>query len=566
MGTLQQELQQLEGILGQNPETGEQTGGSFLSQYSNRVFGAPFQLMDSVDRRFDDVNTMLGNEYLRNFMLNSPILHIKPGMPKYTGHLKNNDAMSSLKQIYIDTTVGGANTVATLLNTAAANTIFGENGPTRRMFGFRETYYDYMQHVNYMCHVVAELLGLTQTQEFPNQVLTSSGFEPLEDVKWQNYRMLGTVPQSPADQLMSMLGNNAIATTVGNVIDSIGTGTLGAVSALGALAAGGTTEALSLLQSTGQDIVDTWKNSTSTAMSVTMSSKISTVQFMVEPSQFEESFTNETAPSMIASAVDGLNTVGAEIQWMTNSKVDSGLIDEALKFMNNSVETVIGIAGDLSQGIAGNVGGFVGNLFSGAFNSLKGQKMLYPDIYKSSTTTMNYPFTVNLVSPYGDVYNYFINIVVPMLHLIALAAPRMVTANSVSSPFLVQCYIPGMCSCQLGIIQDMVITKNPDGKHVSVNGFPLSVKVTFTVKELYRNLSISSASSPELFLFNETLNDYMCNLAGLIPSLDSYTKVRQASFGEMDDYLNPGSGLMANDAANVILEQIEDAINIYSGR
>ena len=83
---------------------------------------------------------------------------------------------------------------------------------------------------------------------------------------------------------------------------------------------------------------------------------------------------------------------------------------------------------------------------------------------------------------------------------------------------------------------------------------------------IYRNLSISAANDPELFLFNETLNDYMCNLAGLIPSLDSYTKVRQASFGEMEDYLNPSTGLFANDVANSLLEQFEDTFNPYAGR
>lgn len=560
---LHQELIQLEGILGQNPETGAQTGGSFLGQYTNRLFGAPFQLMDSVDRRFSDINTNLGNEYLRNFMLNSPILHVKPGMPKYTGNLKGNDAITSLKQIYADATVGGANAVHSLLDTLAQNIIFGGDGPRRRMFGFRETYYDYMQHVNYMCHVVAELLGLTQTTEFPTKVLTSNGFEPLADVQWQNYRMMGTSPRDPKDQLMDMVTKNSIGTTIDNIFDTLTTGAQGIIESLGSFIGGDPPSALSILQSTGAEIVKNWEESSSTPISVTMSNKISTVQFMVEPVQFEENFTNETSASMIASAIDGLNTVGAEIQWMSNSSVDAGLIDEALKFMDNAAESVINLTEQLTSGITG---GFIGNLFSGAFNSLKGQKMLYPEIYKSSSTSMNYQYTVNLVSPYGDVYNYFINIVVPLLHLIALAAPRMVTANSISSPYLVQSYIPGMCSCQLGIVQDMTITKNPDGKHVSVNGFPLTVKVTFTIKELYRNLSISAANDPELFLFNETLNDYMCNLAGLIPSLDSYTKVRQASFGEMEDYLNPSTGLFANDVANSLLEQFEDTFNPYAGR
>jgi hypothetical protein len=177
---------------------------------------------------------------------------------------------------------------------------------------------------------------------------------------------------------------------------------------------------------------------------------------------------------------------------------------------------------------------------------------------------MSYNYTVNLVSPYGDAYNYYVNIAVPLIHLICLVAPRMVNANSVSSPFLVQSYIPGMTNCQLGIIENMTITKNPDGKHVSVNGFPLTVKVNFTIKELYRNLSISPINDPQSFLFNETLNDYLCNMSGLVPSVDSYQKQRDYSFDNLSAYISGDQFL--NDISSNIVEKYEDAINPFSGR
>jgi len=131
------------------------------------------------------------------------------------------------------------------------------------------------------------------------------------------------------------------------------------------------------------------------------------------------------------------------------------------------------------------------NLFSGAIGSLKGQKMIYPKIYKSSTSRgMNSEYTVTLTTPYGDIYNYFMNIIVPLLHLIALASPRLVTANTTASPYLVQSWIPGQTTCHLGIIKEMTISKNPNGKRVSVNGFPLEVKVTFIIEDLYNSMTI----------------------------------------------------------------------------
>ena len=204
------------------------------------------------------------------------------------------------------------------------------------------------------------------------------------------------------------------------------------------------------------------------------------------------------------------------------------------------------------------------NLFSGAIQSIKGQKMIYPKIYDTSTSSMNYQFTINLTSPYGDVYNYYMNIVVPLMHLIALASPRMVNANTVASPYLVQAYIPRMCTCHLGIISNMTIQKNPKGNHVSVNGFPLDVKVTFTIQELYNSMAISPGNDPSSFLFNETLNDYLANLAGLIPSVDTYTKQRKAMFQALENYISSGEWM--NDALSGVVDKIEDIANPFLGR
>ena len=150
------------------------------------------------------------------------------------------------------------------------------------------------------------------------------------------------------------------------------------------------------------------------------------------------------------------------------------------------------------------------------------------------------------------------NIVVPLMHLIALAAPRMVTSNTVSSPFLVQTYIPGMATCQLGIISNMSIVKNPDYKSVTVNGFPSTIKVTFQVKELYNAMSISPANDPASFMFNETLNDYMANMAGLIPSIDTFAKQRAAAFQNLEQYFE--SGEFASGLGDYLTDKISDTL------
>lgn len=561
------ELSSIEGLHGQHPESGAGigSGASYLHDYTNRIFGAPFQLLDSVDRRFPSINKYLGNEYLRNFTLNSPILHVKPGLPKYTGGLDPNGFANGMKSIYMDTTQGDMSLTDSLLGQLGQSTIFGGGKKLqKRMFGFRETYYDYMQHVNYMCRSMAVFLNLTEGGKFPTGTFSSegSGITNFAKMKWENYRMLASSKAtSPLDYLGSLLdaGTDTTRSVIEGFVGTVGSGVDGLMKVINP-DEGQTMEDLLGGVSTG--VADAWDFSSNTTISDKLSDKVVSVEFMVEPIQFTESMDNTTEPSVIESTVDSLNnSVGSEIAFITNSDADTGAIGALTEMLGGTLDAASTALNGIVKGVAG---GFTSNLFSGAIQSIKGQKMIYPEIYKMSKSHMDYQFSITLTSPYGDAYNYYMNIVVPLMHLIALTAPRMVTSNTVTSPYLVQAYIPGMCTCQLGIISQMSITKNPSTKHVSVNGFPLTVKVEFTIKELYNAMSISPANDPASFLFNETLNDYMANLAGLAPSIDTYVKQRANAFSNVNDYLFDGG--WAQDAAGGVIEKIEDYTNAFTGR
>lgn len=570
---LRKELEDLEGILHQDPETGKRTMFNYVDKYTNRLFGAPFQLLDSVDKRFKDVNPNLGSEYIRNFMLNSPILRIRPGMPKYTGGDNNDSIFTMLKDAYFTPRTSNLSAVEGLMQVIAKQTVFKAGSKLqRRMFGFRETYYDYMQHVNYMCRSCAVFLYLTEGEKFPTGTFAgdSNTMTEFSKFNWSDYRMMtGSKAMNPAEYLGSLLGHSVdrfrqaghnisnflVKLTGGESLDNPETVANWLESRMGMNG--------SNVQST-YDLADQldFKNMTEYGgVNGIIGMKKTAVEFMVEPTSFEETLTNTTSQSMLESTIDGLNSIGSEIAWITNSHADTGVVGGVMEFLGSSIETATTGIADLVQGVTG---GFAGGLFSGAVSSIKGQKMIYPEIYKSSNSEMNYNFKVHLNTPYGDVYNYYMNIVVPLMHLIALAAPRMVTSNTVASPYLVQSYIPGQCTCQLGIISNMVILKNPNGNKVSVNGFPLEVDVTFTIKELYNAMSISPSNDPASFMFNETLNDYLANLSGLIPSIDTYVKQREATFYALEDYITGGG--VVQDLAQVAVEKFEDFVNPFTGR
>ena len=631
---LREELVNLEGIyITQNPESGAPGKGgnlydgntSFLDEYTNKIFGAPFQLMDSVDKRFDEINKHVGNEYLRNFLINTPILHIKPGMPKYTGGDDGIDIVNTIGNMFLGKNKGMGYLDSFLLELASAAGSFVGGKMQKRMYGFQETYYQYMSYVNYMCRSTAVFLNLGR-----KTVVTAHGDSMyLDTAKWENYRWLSnSTYRNPSKILDDILRSTVVGSVVSDMIKGLRSdiaaarkGVLKTIEAgeRAANAVGqdivtlvkdgfentnfwqylssGTKKAAELVEDIAKDpagslgsaasglwnglgsivtsakdaIADTAKSTFKTLMAEydhasktsiydVSVDRICSVLFMVEPAPFEENISNTVEPSAIEAGLDAIGSaVGKEIAFITNSNTDLGAIDNLVEFVGGGAAAIGSVIANIVEPVTG---GFMSNLFSGAIRSIKGEKMIYPKIYKSSESSQDYNFTISLKTPYGDVYNYYMNILVPLFHLIGLAAPKMITANSIASPFLVQAFIPGMVTCQLGIIKTMTISKNPDNRRVSVNGYPLEIKVSFSIEELYNALSISPANDPAAFLFNETLNDYMANLAGLQPSVNTYMAQRRTALENVGNYFT--SGEWEEDLSQKTLAAVENLFNPYA--
>lgn len=548
------ELAFIDGFNGSDPETGLAIDpGEKLSTMTNRLFGAPFQLLDSVDHRFPNLNKEMGSEYLRNFLLNAPILYIHPGLPKFTGG-DTNIADETLQNIFlgqIDNGPGG------IMMNMAKGLIFGRGGKLqKRMYGFRQTYIEYMMYVNYMCRSVAEYMGLTSDPRWGTFMATNGGnleFVSFSDApRWENYRMMSGYVESTTERFKRMIdiGWDAIGDGATNIWDSISGMPGELLDLIQGILPGGNPDAtldeaqrnairdkLNSLESQyhGTATRDDLFNSESELTAFEkMDAMKTSVAFMVEPISFSESFRNTTRQSELEGMVDKLRSgLGTEMAFITGSRTDIGALQDLLYFVGNTSADAMTQIADLIEPMTG---GFINGLFRGAVNSIKGEKMIYPDIYDYSESDMNYRFSMTLTSAYGDNYNYYMTIIVPILHLIALANPRLVSSNSMTSPFLVQAYIPGICTCQLGMISDLTITKAPEGNRVSVNGFPLTVKVDFTIKELYNAMAISPANDPSSFLYNETLNDYLINISGLVPSNSTYVLKQKALFANLEDY------------------------------
>ena len=72
-----------------------------------------------------------------------------------------------------------------------------------------------------------------------------------------------------------------------------------------------------------------------------------------------------------------------------------------------------------------------------------------------------------------------------------------------------------MWGTRLGMIEQISVTKNPNGKDVSVNGYPLAVDVDITVRDLQHVLLTSPMNKVSTFLNNHTMFDYIAQISGV---------------------------------------------------
>ena len=148
-------------------------------------------------------------------------------------------------------------------------------------------------------------------------------------------------------------------------------------------------------------------------------------------------------------------------------------------------------------------------------NIISGDTMIFPQIYTGSEYSKGYNISITLKTPYGNKFSYYMDILVPLFHLVALTMPRQSTANTYSSPFIIKASIPGIMNCSLGIVDSIAIDKNVSGEGLSVDGYPLEVKVTLNIKDLYSDLMITPSTDPGLFVTNSGLMEYLAINCGL---------------------------------------------------
>lgn len=238
------------------------------------------------------------------------------------------------------------------------------------------------------------------------------------------------------------------------------------------------------------------------------------VSFMIDPTSVSETVNNTIGQSQIySSVINSGASVGAEIAFITNSTAGA-TTDKMISIAKDSKEAADKILKELGNGDNGR---FTASIASSMARSFTGDHTIYPEVFQSHSATSSMSVTVHLTSDAGDPYSYLTNILVPLFFILGMALPQLSSnnASAYTYPPVIQCNIPGMWGTRLGMIESLSITKNPTGKDVSINGYPLQVDVQINIKDLQHVLMTSPMNKVSVFLNNHTMFDYIAQMSGV---------------------------------------------------
>jgi hypothetical protein len=228
----------------------------------------------------------------------------------------------------------------------------------------------------------------------------------------------------------------------------------------------------------------------------------------------DDSFSNNTGDSELKGMINGLSDKAREMSFLLGTaSSELGLKYDAI------MQTTDGIADSLINTVNNILGGNsgLGRILGKASTILAGGRIILPEIWNDSSFSRSYSCSMKLVSPSGDKLSIFMNILVPIYHLLGLTLPREASDQAYMSPFLVRAYYKGLFNVDMGIISGLNITKGDEGEW-TVDGLPTVANVSFDIKDLYSGLYMSKSlgeGRTQGILSNIQELDYIANSCGI---------------------------------------------------
>lgn len=425
------------------------------------IFGLPYQFLPSADMRIEadrlDDDEIFGYTYAEKIGGRLPLLYMTPGNSRFLSDSSSKERSSAISNIIdVFTNKTGDSNLNDLLD-----------GYSGKLYSLQPAYNEYFQYVNPMCRIGAVLLGLDMVGNAETKAIGGDDYRMIDGHYCSNYNWAWADNGDKGDIFEQ---DDETHTKFDSVAEKF-------------------TDALSWLYY--RQVIPFYITS--------------------EP-QFQDSFNNETTESSLASKVNGFSDSARELQFLlgTTSSVIAEDFDALGDVFANSRQAIE----EFTQKISGH-----GGIFSSLLGSIKtvatGGRLMFPNIWSNSSYNKSYNISMKLTTPYYDVKSWWLNVFVPLCHLLGFVMPRGEYHNGYSAPFLVKAFYKGTFSIELGIITELTVQKGKEGGWTK-DGLPTVVDVSFTIQDLYSTISMS----PITLAKNNTLEniqelDYLCSLCGI---------------------------------------------------
>lgn len=423
---------------------------------SVRMFGMPHQLLAHNDPRIG-TGTDLGRTYAETFILEAPSICIKPGIVRFLPGANDEERETYLNAILSDASGNSKDELMQVLNDPSTDNL--------QYYDHEGKYGSYMSGVNLLCHTMAALLGLDKVRVPWTERAVSFGM-----YDWKNYRLSDSFVSRDTDQEVEESDDND-ENWVGRLISAV-TGAAGSVANA-------------------------------------IEKDDSYVQFYVDANaSFSESMSNSTQSSALESFTSTIEGVAKELSMIAGTAGVASDYESLVGDVSSSIEQYTASLSGNSSWMAG----LLSRLGTGAKQVIQGGNFQIPEIYSNSSYDKSYSFTMTLATPYGNKLAWYINIGVPFCHLLGLALPLQLSANTYKSPFLLKCFSQGWFNCSLGIVDSISIEKGGD-QSWSVYGLPNEVRVSISIKDLYSALSLPANRSQ--FIANSGMMEFLMVNCGI---------------------------------------------------
>ena len=501
-----------------------------------QLFGMPYQFLNSVDPRVDQINKYVGRNFINKIMLEAPVVTIIPGEPYYLPGISKEN-----RNTYTDAFLQGASGTLDQIEQLISDSLSDDSSKNDkiRFYDFKSNYFSYIRYVNILCRTCATLLEINEFKYKYVSKRTSSGDAVWSDMDfdsfdWKNYRWDGTKYSSITQNVLSAassdvnktfqqlksFGNDAINIITGNTSDNNGTKTLNL-----------------------QNDTDSLETDTNAADSMENAFRqVNYVQFYIDPerSGVSEDMSNNAGSSDLKNLLSASSQKMQDITFMARSG-GAGETSSKIKEYGTSIIDGFKSALNLDSSGSTNIESVLARITDVASNIITGSNVIMPDIYQSSGYSKSYEVSIHLKALYGNVMSYYMDILVPAMHLLALALPRQTSANTYKSPFLVKVMMDGEYVCNLGLVTRISIDKKVSTESRNVDGLFTEWDISLSIQDLYSDLSLTPSNNPLLFLNNSSLIDYLsinCGLNSLEPRLSAKLKATLTNVKEnVDEYI-----------------------------